>query len=72
MRRRSSCRRFVVVISSPPIFTEPFTQVPGVRSYIRLKIWSRVLFPHPEAPIIAVILCSAIVLLTSCSARKRP
>ena len=52
----------------PRNMTRPVTDAVGIRSFIRLKLRSRVLLPQPEGPMMAVIFrlgTSRVTLLTA-------
>src|SRR5690242_13885272 len=61
-----------VVMSTPSNRISPAIRDPGIRSFIRLKQRNRVLLPHPEGPISAVILLRGISIETSRRASAGP
>ena len=47
-------------------------RVPVESSFMRLKARSNVLLPHPDGPMMAVILCRSMGMFTLATARKSP
>src|SRR5439155_22452763 len=59
-------------MSKPSTSTVPFTRASGTSSCMRLRQRTKVDLPHPEGPIMAVMLNGAIERFTSWSACLRP
>ena len=58
-RRSSALRSYAVVVDAA------VTEAPGTRSFIRFRLRSSVVFPHPEGPMNAVIWFFGICMVTS-------
>src|ERR1051325_9306855 len=59
-------------MSAPSSSTRPVTQPPSDSSCIRLRQRRKVLFPHPEGPMIALTLCLGNMSETSLTTARGP